>query len=95
MRTVTHLQITVEQRVARGNGYLNDRAHSTRKHASYLVINQSKGNEGRAQRFSSTNPQTTSFKSFGPGWLMPRVLQTVTAAIVWGTCGKMADVQEY
>lgn len=94
MRTVTHLQITTEQRIRRGNGYLNDRSYSSRKHASYLQISTSKGNEGRVQRHSSTKT-CTSFKAFGPGWLMPKVLHTVTAAIIWGTCGKMADIQEY
>lgn len=91
LRTVTHLQITMEQRIRRGNGYLNDRAHSTRKHASYITVDS----RGRAEKHSSAKPCIPNFKAFGPGWLMPKVLQTVTAAIIWGACGRMADVEEY
>lgn len=36
---------------------------------------------------------------FGPTWLAPRtvpkMIATITASIVWGMCGKMADVPDY
>lgn len=90
MRTVTHLQITTEQRIRRGNGYLNDRSYSRAKHASYITVDK----RGRQTKVSS-HTNGLSFRAFGPGWLMPKVLQTVTAAIIWGACGRMADVEEY
>lgn len=80
----THYQLTEQQRERRPcNDYLNDRHYSTRKHASYIQLDR------RARR------SKTVFQSFGPAWLMPNVLETVSASIIWGICGKMADMPEY
>lgn len=41
----------------------------------------------------------TKFKFHVPDWLLPKngvhALQTFSASIVWGICGKMADVPDY
>jgi hypothetical protein len=80
-----HYQLTEEQRANRGcNDYLNDRHYSTRKHASYITLDHRR----RTRR-------QTAFSFGGPSWMLPKVLATVTASIVWGVCGQMADVPEY
>lgn len=87
----THYQLTELQRERRPcNDYLNDRAHSTRKHASYIKLGEKVDEWGGRRRRSQT-----VFEQYGPSWLMPRVLATVTASIIWGVCGKMADMPEY
>jgi hypothetical protein len=44
-------------------------------------------------------PKANGNHFFGPTWLsphsIPQILATVTASIVWGVCGKMADIPEY
>lgn len=85
-----HHQLTESQRAMRGDDYLHDRTSSeqrSRKRACYLHKREWKG--GLADRYNG------GYKHFGPGWLLPRVLATVTASMVWGICGKMADIPEY
>lgn len=82
----THVQISEQERDSRGGG-LNDKAYSTRKHASW--------NHRRDWSNSTRDRYNGGYNFFGPGWLMPQVLETVTASIIWGICGRMADMPEY
>lgn len=85
----THEQISEAARESKHDDYLNDRQYSTRKRASYLH----KDHRGRTLR--TDRPHNGGYHYFGPGWMLPSVLATVTASIVWGMCGKMADMPEY
>lgn len=85
-----HHQLSEQERMRRGDDYLHDRTSSTqrsRKRACYL----------HARDWTNTKEDRYNggYKHFGPGWLLPRVLETVTASMVWGICGKMADIPEY
>jgi hypothetical protein len=63
-----------------------------------------RGTQGRQTPLCSPRRNWNSSKDrnrvasfFGPGWLMPnmtRLMQTISASIIWGTCGKMADMED-
>ena len=82
----THYQITEDERQARGPS-MNDHASARRKRAAW--------SHARTWNNSSKDRHNGGYAYFGPGWAMPRVLATVTASIVWGIYGSMADMPDY
>jgi hypothetical protein len=86
-RVRTHEQVSVSERRRMPRG-LDER--SNRYRPAY-VAKRSWTNR-KDERYSK-------FKFRAPEWLMPRngvhAFHTWSASIVWGICGKMADVPEY
>lgn len=101
MSTHTHYLLTDFQRTRRGDDCMNDRAYSSRRKASYLHRGQREVKTGshntgyRSWSNSTKDRHNGGYHYFGPGWILPRVLATVTASVVWGHCGAMADMPEY
>lgn len=85
-----HEQISMSERERRSPDCMNDRAYSTRKSGDYRT-------RGRHSGWENTTKarHNGGYHFFGPSWVLPKVIATVTASIVWGICGKMADVPEY
>jgi hypothetical protein len=73
--------------------YLRDRTftgeRSRKSHVYY------KSHQPRDWTNSIKDRLNGGHRYFGPGWMLPKVVATVTASIVWGVCGKMADMPEY
>jgi hypothetical protein len=91
LRIVTHYQVDGIERRGMDRG-LTERAHY-RNRPSYMQrrtwSNSTADKEARHGKFKFNVPQ----------WLLPKngvhVFNTITASIVWGLCGRMADVPEY
>jgi hypothetical protein len=82
----THYQITEDERRERGPS-MNDRSYSSRRHADWA--------HARRWTNSTKDRHNGGYAYFGPGWALPKVLATVTASIVWGIYGSMADMPDY
>jgi hypothetical protein len=87
----THEQITVTERRRLPAG-IQERAYY-RNRPSYM--------QRRTWSNSTADKDARhgKFKFNVPDWLMPKngvhVFNTLTASIVWGICGRMADMPEY
>lgn len=95
-----HYQISEEERERRSPDAFNDR-FGKKNRASYMHrterdIKQGSHNTGhRSWSNSRKDRYNGGYTYFGPGWMLPRVVATITASIIWGTCGAMADMPEY
>lgn len=94
MSTVTHHQLSNISRERREDGdYLCDRTFTgerSRKSPDYY-----KAHRQRTWSNSTKDRLNGGYRFCGPGWMLPKIVATVTASIVWGVCGKMADMPEY
>lgn len=83
LRVVNHEQMTVTDRRIRGRDVV--RRHRT----WYAVTTRQRGRPGSQKKYTFNVPE----------WMLPKngvhVWNTITASIVWGICGQMADVPEY
>lgn len=85
-----HRQISEMERERRDSGdYIRDMRIKTRNHVKASYQHKRTWFGGHKDRYNG------GYAYFGPGWMLPRVVATVTASIVWGTCGAMADMPEY
>ena len=86
----THYQISDQERERRTSEHtLNDRYANLRRRATASYLHK------RAWTNTSKDRHNGGYAYFGPGWMLPRVIATITASIVWGSCGSMADMPEY
>lgn len=86
----THAQISEMERERRDSGdYLKDKHFNVRNRAKASYRHKRTWFGGKKDRYNG------GYHYFGPGWMLPAVIATVTASIVWGTCGAMADMPEY
>lgn len=98
-----HTQISDAERERRANagGYLNDRYYDTRRRSATFdkdansYVPRASYLHKRSWSNSGKDRHNGGYKFCGPGWMLPKVIATVTASIVWGVCGKMADIPEY
>lgn len=89
-RVTTHLQVTESERRQMPRG-LSERAYYKNR-PSYMAPSRTWQNSNADKEL-----RQPKFKFHVPEWLMPKngvhVWNTLTASIVWGICGKMADME--
>lgn len=70
-----------------------------RTHAQITVSERRKLPRGRTELVNVYRVKRPKYKFNVPGWMLPKngvhIFSTLTASIVWGICGRMADVPEY
>lgn len=89
----THTQVTVSERRRMPQG-LNERHRKNPELRPSWTQRRSGANT--RENVEARHPK---FKFNVPDWLLPKngvhIFNTITASIVWGICGRMADMPEY